>query len=695
MINEDFSSLDDSSESSEHANLPKILILNETPKLFNANRINLSKSIELPESNIIMNKIKKANETKINTEYSNSIKNNFLKSRNNKEMQIIHLDEKIIKNNSGSYKKTPEYKKILLNINKNENKLGSENRRNRLLENRKTLIQNNNTYSNIKKNEKTFEKKKINKIESHNNKSKFNNNQQNKKNFLRNSQISFNKKILKNTNRRKSFGLTSNNSKETIIKTSSEIRSKLNLMRKLNLKNIIKQNKIDEKFSKSSNALYYLEFDLLKQKKNKNINNPHLRLSQNIKNKRKEEQISETRLTLPLSKENKLKNELINKKKITKEKININNNKTNNKIVSRIIKEKEDVKKNNISANFSYRKLKHFNNEKNNLKQINNHNNIKEKNNKEVQSFDNLLKEENKFTIKSHYALSKAGKDECGQMKVNQDTYLFIQGINGIKDFDIFGVLDGHGSEGHFVSQIVSKYIQLEFQKIKIIDKIKDINIIYEKLSSNDFSIIKDIFINADNFLRDQEIESRSSGTTCVLVIHIGNHIICANVGDSRAILIYDKNKDHNYKVFPLSIDSKPELKEEKERIKKMGGKVKRIKNQYGKEMGPYRVWAKNKDYPGLAMSRAIGDFNAKNIGIIPDPQIIETDFGININYIVICSDGVWEFLNNDDVMLLGNKYYEENNPRGLCKEIVDYSKKCWQKEDAVIDDITILTVFF
>ena len=45
--------------------------------------------------------------------------------------------------------------------------------------------------------------------------------------------------------------------------------------------------------------------------------------------------------------------------------------------------------------------------------------------------------------------------------------------------------------------------------------------------------------------------------------------------------------------------------------------------------------------------------------------------------------------------MNFGNKYYEENNPRGFCKEIVEYSTKCWQKDDAVIDDITILTVFF
>ena len=280
-------------------------------------------------------------------------------------------------------------------------------------------------------------------------------------------------------------------------------------------------------------------------------------------------------------------------------------------------------------------------------------------------------------------------------MKINQDSYLFLPKVNGLKDFNIFGVLDGHGPEGHYVSQFVSRYFQLEFNNKEFIGNIKDINLIYQKISSNNFRMIRDLFINADNLLHDQEIESRNSGTTCVLVIHIGEHIICANTGDSRAILIYDKNKKNEFKVFPLSKDCKPELKEEKERIKKMGGIVEKIKNKHGKEIGPYRVWNKAKEYPGLAMSRSIGDFNGKNVGIIPDPQIIETNFGININYIVICSDGVWEFLKNDDIMKIGNKYYKENNPHDFCKEVVDLATKCWQKSDDIVDDITMVTAFF
>jgi len=678
MINEEFNLFDDSSESSEHANLPRVLILHEKPRIFNSPKINLAQSLKLTRSDDLINKFnKKEEEEKVDKGNNQNLKNNNTKYRNNKELQIINLDDKILfENENFTHRKTMKYEKVLLKTNPNMNNSGIENRRSCLLKTQRVKFNKSNDFNNLKlkKMGKIFETKK--RVHS-----------------LRNSDVLPNKKMVK----KKSNGrnLIKNISKEKIKDVNSEMKSKINNMNTLNIKsNIIKEDKMD-KFFKSSKVLSSFNFDLSQPKKkaNKNKkNNNGLALNNNIKKVHKKIKNSNTkpRLTLPTSRDKKIKKE---KKENTKEKVNNINSNLKNKIKIRIKKEIDYKNNTNISSNFSSRKT--YKTEKNNIKQINKNNINGEKKMKLVRSLKNILREENKFNIKNHCVLSKAGRDEFGHLKINQDTYLFIKEINGIKNFDIFGVLDGHGPEGHFVSQLVSRYIQLEFQKIKAIERIKDVKIIYQKLSANNFSIIKDIFINADNFLRDQEIESRSSGTTCVLVIHIGNHIICANVGDSRAILIYDKNKDHDYKVFPLSIDNKPEMKEERERITKMGGKVEKIKNKYGKEIGPFRVWDKARDFPGLAMSRSIGDFNGKNIGIIPDPEIIETDFKININYIVICSDGVWEFLNNEDIMNFGNKYYEENNPRGFCKEIVEYSTKCWQKDDAVIDDITILTVFF
>ena len=37
-------------------------------------------------------------------------------------------------------------------------------------------------------------------------------------------------------------------------------------------------------------------------------------------------------------------------------------------------------------------------------------------------------------------------------------------------------------------------------------------------------------------------------------------------------------------------------------------------------DIGPARVWLKDEDSPGLAMSRSIGDVVANTVGVIPEP---------------------------------------------------------------------------
>ena len=45
-----------------------------------------------------------------------------------------------------------------------------------------------------------------------------------------------------------------------------------------------------------------------------------------------------------------------------------------------------------------------------------------------------------------------------------------------------------------------------------------------------------------------------------------------------------------------------------------------------GIKSGPYRVWKKNEMYPGIAMSRSIGDLIATTLGVIPEPVFIEKE---------------------------------------------------------------------
>jgi serine/threonine protein phosphatase PrpC len=111
----------------------------------------------------------------------------------------------------------------------------------------------------------------------------------------------------------------------------------------------------------------------------------------------------------------------------------------------------------------------------------------------------------------------------------------------------------------------------------------------------------------------------------------------------------------------PLNRDHKPELADEAERILKRGGRIDSFRDYYnnGEPIGPQRVWLKNEEVPGLAMSRSMGDKVAHSVGVSADPEVMEFTLGHNDKFVVIASDGVWEFLSNEDVAQIVLPYYE------------------------------------
>ena len=418
-------------------------------------------------------------------------------------------------------------------------------------------------------------------------------------------------------------------------------------------------------------------------------------------------------------------------------KLNINNTKKINE-KSRIIPIKESL---NRSENISPSDIE--NDEDNNLK-INNFNDILRNKNRTLNTLENinnqkinnifekpiqnynqeklitetnfmknstdrdktidLIEKKKIIEYKSNYykkysADSLAGKDCFGKRKINQDLYLVKTKMNNIEGFNAFGVLDGHGEYGHKVSSFTRNEIINEINDNLEKIGVNSLSEIYSELKKNDYMIIKKAYKNIDKKLQYQKFNSYFSGTTCVIVFQIGNNLITANVGDSRAILIYsDDPKDENLensKVFKLSKDQKPELPEEKKRIIKNGGIVDQMLDKNKKRSGPFRVWAGKENFPGLAMSRSIGDLKGKKFGLISEPEIIEYKLNEKSKFMVICSDGVWEFLKNEDVMNMGKGYYKNNNIDGFLKEIIRLSEYWWEKEDIIRDDITAVIVFF
>ena len=328
----------------------------------------------------------------------------------------------------------------------------------------------------------------------------------------------------------------------------------------------------------------------------------------------------------------------------------------------------------------------------NSVRKSNRTNNEKEK---EVREVNNKAGKGFKF----YGNISKAGRNQNGETKTNQDTALVHPTVGNMQGFNMFGVLDGHGPQGHFVSKFCKEYFIRtfdDFAKQCVSQGITTPEAIYNKLKSSNYAFIKESYKNADlQMAKLKQFEYNFSGTTCNLVFQFNKYLVCASVGDSRGILIYDNDNNTNQNIFLLSHDHKPDLPQELARIQSKGGMVDKLTDQYGNKVGPNRVFKAGLTYPGLAMSRSLGDFQAKDCGVIPEPEITEFKVNHNSKYMVICSDGVWEFLKNEQVRDLGNNYYAKNEVGPFCTNLVQQAVITWEQQDIIRDDITVVCVYF
>ena len=157
------------------------------------------------------------------------------------------------------------------------------------------------------------------------------------------------------------------------------------------------------------------------------------------------------------------------------------------------------------------------------------------------------------------------------EIKINQDAYVVVKNFLNLNKNWMFGVFDGHGTEGHKISSeikmklpntIMKRYIKqkkinvngnfmLAYESPKMLKKDLNQNITSMTQNSKSFKniVAKENLIlscNLNDIFKDSihEIDeslganAEVSGTTCCSVAILGDKLLCANVGDSRAILL-------------------------------------------------------------------------------------------------------------------------------------------------------------
>lgn len=285
---------------------------------------------------------------------------------------------------------------------------------------------------------------------------------------------------------------------------------------------------------------------------------------------------------------------------------------------------------------------------------------------------------EKHFSIKSA-SHTKIGHNPDNPTKPNQDSNFVIENFLNLPHCHLFGVCDGHGQFGKEISEFIKDRFPFLLSNIPtFIDNPQQ------------------AFISAAGILQTEIIKKRFdttfSGSTLNAVLILGQKIYCANIGDSRAVL---GKRDKKWIAASLSRDHKPTIPEEKKRIEQSGGRVEAYLDENGQPYGPVRVWLKNSDYPGIAVSRTLGDSLANSIGVIAVPEITERELGPNDKFIIIGSDGLFEFIDNEEMVRLVTGQLRSNNPNTISANLCELAAEKWRMEEETVDDITCVCVLF
>ena len=319
------------------------------------------------------------------------------------------------------------------------------------------------------------------------------------------------------------------------------------------------------------------------------------------------------------------------------------------------------------------------------------------------------------LTLQGHIILVK--NIQFAKKKFNQDCTFSYYSLTSAKlgELSLFGIFDGNGPHGKAVAQGFKNYI------INYFKTGNEMRVTLKK--DNFYSIMYNSFVNAQNYLINNStklnINLKYSGSTGIVLLfphNNSNKIYCANVGRNKCMFYT------NYGTIKLSYELFPHRASERFRIshfltqKKIKDKEKEEQNInlnlnnnnmnsfddpfpnneeenkviYNRERDNFL-----KEFCELDISRCIGNLAAEDLGVIPGPEIIESDLRLNKGkYIVMGTESLWRYLSEDEVGEIVGKHFSSTNSDMACKELIDLAKERWKNDIGGYDDISVIVIF-
>jgi serine/threonine protein phosphatase PrpC len=259
-----------------------------------------------------------------------------------------------------------------------------------------------------------------------------------------------------------------------------------------------------------------------------------------------------------------------------------------------------------------------------------------------------------------------------GERSSNEDCHNIILGMNNqdgnTAKVNYYGIYDGHG--GDFVSKFLSNNLPQFFiaKEVKYPLDVTYVNNVYNEVQKILFTKHKD--------------NATECGSTCLVVCqfkddHEQEFLNIMNTGDCRSVLC------RNNLGIPLTRDHKPDWPDEKNRILKLGGQIRRDNNST-----TYRI-------NDLSVSRAFGDkSSSKYVTHVPD--IYKYKLTKKDRFIIIACDGLWDVMSSQDaVNLVLKECYDSDMNR--INHRVNIAKKLGKTAIDLDcgDNVTCIVVFF
>lgn len=107
-----------------------------------------------------------------------------------------------------------------------------------------------------------------------------------------------------------------------------------------------------------------------------------------------------------------------------------------------------------------------------------------------------------------------------------------------------------------------------------------------------------------------------------------------------------------------------------------------------------HRVFVNGRTYPGLTMTRSIGDTTGVSAGITSEPTVRSVPIRGNCRFLLVCTDGIWEFISPQEAAVIVSRFPAADVQNAVEALAAEAWNRWIQEEGNIVDDITVICVW-